>query len=107
MITVKIDETTLLDLLVDRLEWWTDKKDIIELYKEYNNSLIESGCFEGEELDIYTLVDNDWVNYTRVITSDELKKEYNVDINNTDEDDYYDRVLLAIPEKDLYLVRTY
>ena len=106
MITVQIDETTLLDMLVDRVEYWTDEKDIIELYQEYYNNLIEGGCFEGGTLDVAAIVDNDWVNYTRAMTSDELEKEYDIDVKNTD-DNYYDRVLVAMPEKDLYLVQTY
>ena len=106
MITVQIDETTLLDMLVDRVEYWTDERDVIELYQEYYNDLIESGCFEGSVLDIALIVDNDWVNYTRVMTSDELKKEYNIDVNGAD-DIYNEGVLIAMPEKDLYLVQTY
>lgn len=106
MITVQIDETTLLDMLVDRVEYWTDDRDIIELYQEYYNNLIESGCFEDCTLDIAAIVDNDWVNYTQAVTSSELKYEYNIDANNPN-DEHYDRVLVAIAEKDLYLVQTY
>lgn len=106
MITVQIDEVTLLDMLVDRVEYWTDDRDVIELYQGYYNSLIEGGYFEGGVLDIAAIVDNDYVNYTQVMTSDELKTNYDIDINNTD-DNYCNRVLMAIPEKDLYLVQTY
>ena len=106
MITVQIDETTLLDMLVDRVEYWTDDRDVIDLYQEYYNNLIESGCFEGSVLDIAVIVDNDWVNYTRVMTSDELKKEYNIDVNGAD-NIYNEGILIAMPKKDLYLVQTY
>ncbi len=106
MITVQIDETTLLDMLVDRVEYWTDDRDIIELYQEYYNNLIEAGCFEGGTLDIAAIVDNDYVNYTQAMTSDDLKSQYNIDVKDTD-NNYYDRVLEAMPKKDLYLVQTY
>lgn len=106
MITVQIDETTLLDMLVDRVEYWTDNRDIIKLYQEYYNNLIESGCFEGSVLDIAVIVDNDWVNYTQVVTADELKSQYNIDVNSAD-DNYHDRILESNSEKDLYLVQTY
>lgn len=35
MINVKIDETTLLNLFMDRLEYWTSDDDVLALYKSY------------------------------------------------------------------------
>lgn len=35
MINVQIDETTLLNLFMDRLEYWTSDSDVLELYEDY------------------------------------------------------------------------
>ena len=69
MITVKIDENDFLDMLMDRLtEFWTkgDKK-VEELFEKMYQNEIDGGAFEGSTLDIAGIVDNDYVNYTRVI----------------------------------------
>lgn len=50
------------------------------------------------------MVDNDYINYTRVVSSEELKKDWNIDIDNMDDNDI---ILVSIPERDMYLIRTY
>lgn len=69
MITVKIDEDDFLDMLMNRLiEFWTkgDKK-VEELFEKMYQNDIDNGAFEDSTLDIAGIVDNDYVNYTRVI----------------------------------------
>lgn len=69
MITVKIDEDDLLAMLMNRLiEFWTkgDKK-VEELFEKMYQNEIDNGAFEDSTLDIAGIVDNDYVNYTRVI----------------------------------------
>ena len=75
MITVKIDEADLLDMLVDRVGYWTDDRDVKELYSKYYENMVYGGCFEGAELDIHSIVDNDYVNYLTVVD----RKEYEED----------------------------
>ena len=75
MITVKIDEADLLDMLVDRVGYWTDDRDILKLYEQYYDSLVYDGCFDGAELDINSIVDNDYVNYLTVVDRDEYNKD--------------------------------
>ena len=82
MITVKIDENVLLDLLMDRVEYWTQDGDTLELFKNYYTDMIESGCFEGCEMDINIIVDNDYINYFRVMEKDD--PDYDWALENED-----------------------
>lgn len=75
MITVKIDEADLLDMLVDRVGYWTDDDEVIELYSKYYENMIYSGCFEDAELDINSIVDNDYANWCTVVDREEYEKD--------------------------------
>lgn len=61
-----IPDYDVIEFLVNRVKFWTKDKEIIELYKRMYLNLLEVGCFE-EEIDLYDLVDNDYVNYCKVI----------------------------------------
>lgn len=101
MINVQIDETTLLNLLMDRLEYWTTDSDVLELYKEYLRDLIDCGCFEGAEIDVSLIVDNLYINDTAVTDKEGLSKQYSI------ETDDCEKILASNENKDLYLVSTY
>ena len=101
MINVKIDETTLLNLLMDRLEYWTTNANVLALYESYLKELIDCGCFEGAELDVNLIVDNLYVNDTAVTDREGLSQQYDIDVND------YDRILASDEDNDLYLVSTY
>ena len=75
MITVKIDEADLLDMLVDRVGYWTDDRDVLKLYEQYYENMVYNGYFDGAELDINSIVDNDYVNYLTVVDRDEYNKD--------------------------------
>ena len=75
MITVKIDEADLLDMLVDRVGYWTDDRDVLKLYEQYYDSMVYGGCFDGAELDINSIVDNDYVNWLTVVDREEYNKD--------------------------------
>lgn len=100
MITIKIDEDTLLDMLMDRVEFWASDEDVIDLYRDYYEGLVDSGCFEGCELDIMSIVDNDYVNNLTTISKEDFE-QWGIE-DNTD-----DRIQTFNKEKDLYLIRTY
>lgn len=100
MINVQIDETTLLNLFMDRLECWTADDDILVLYGNYLKNLIDCGCFENSELDINLFIDNLYINDTTI-----MDREM-VDDNDIEVDDS-DKVLAKNEDKDLYLVSTY
>ena len=100
MVTIKIDEDTLLEMLLDRVEYWTSNEDVIELYSEYYKDLIYSEYFEDTELDINYIVDNDYINYFTTISKDDFK-DYDI------EDETDERIVTFNEDKDLYLIRTY
>lgn len=101
MINVQIDETTLLNLFMDRLEYWTTDSEVLELYEEYLQNLIYSGCFEGAGLDVSLIVDNLYINNTAVTDKEGLIKDYNIESDNCE------RILARNKDKDLYLVSRY
>ena len=75
MVTVTLSEDDLLNLLVERVKYWTDDREVIELFEQYYDNMVYNGCFEGAELDIMGIVDNDYVNNTSIVT----RKEYEED----------------------------
>ena len=98
MVTVTIDEDTLLKMLLDRLRYWTDDEDEINLYRDYYEGLVYSGCFEGWNLDIMLVVDNDYINNLTTISKEDFEQwgiESEVD----------DKIVAFNEEKDLYLIR--
>ena len=101
MINVKIDETTLLNLFMNRLEYWTTDANVLELYEIYLKDLIDCGCFEGEEIDVDLIVDNLYVNDTAVTDREGLSQQYGIEEND------YDKILASDEDNDLYLVSTY
>lgn len=100
MITVKIDEDTLLDMLIDRVAFWTDDNCTQDLFRDYYESLVYSGCFEDCELDIRNIVDNDYMNNLTTISKEDFEQW---DI----EDETDDSIVAFNEEEDLYLIRTY
>lgn len=100
MITVTIDEDTLLELLLNRVEFWTSDETTINLYEDYYRGLVDSGCFEGCELDIKKIVDNDYINNLTTISKG--------DFGQWDIESEVDDRIEAFNEKEgLYLIRTY
>lgn len=100
MINVKIDETTLLNLFMDRLNYLTTNDDVLGLYESYLKELIDCGCFEGAELYVDIIIDNLYINDTAVTNKKGLSEEYNIEVDD------YDRILASNEDKDLYLVST-
>lgn len=45
MVTVTIDEGLLVELLLDRVEFWTSDEVVLDLYRDYYEGLVNSGCF--------------------------------------------------------------
>ena len=101
MINVKIDETTLLNLFMNRLEYWTTNANVLALYESYLKELINCGCFEGAELDVDLIVDNLYVNDTAVTDKEGWSKQYDIGIDD------YDKILASDEDNDLYLISTY
>lgn len=72
MITVRIDEEYALDLLVKRVERWTDDFETIMLYKAMYENYIDACCWDnGNEFDVTHIVDNDFINFCEVLREDD------------------------------------
>lgn len=100
MITVRIDEQDLLEMLMDRVNFWINDEDVTELFENYYEDMIQSGVFDNCKLDIMAIVDNDYVNNTVIINKEDFE-QYNI------ESEIDDKIIAFDKEKDLYLVRTY
>lgn len=72
---VKIDNDTALDMLMDRVRFWTDDEIVCNLYENMYENYIYEGVFEGGEFDVMGIVDNDYVNYCTVIGEGEYSYE--------------------------------
>ena len=77
MVTVKIDEDELLNMLMNRVKYWTDDEDKLELFEKFYENRVYGGCFNDTELDIMAIVDNDYNNNTSIVTIGEYNKERN------------------------------
>lgn len=68
---VEIDEDDFLEMLMDRVRFWTDDKTTLELYEKMYKDYCDEGVFEGTKASIMEIVDNDYVNYCKVITKED------------------------------------
>ena len=74
MITVRMDEYDVIDLLVNRVKYWTDDDDTIELFEQYYTKEVANGGYS--DFDVKVIVDNDYINYFEVNTIDEIKEQF-------------------------------
>ncbi len=82
MISVRIDEDTLIEMLMDRVRFWTDNPDTLDLYEQYYSNAVWGGVFDGADLDVMGVVDNDYVNWLDVITEDDFENYHIEDEND-------------------------
>lgn len=107
-INVLLDEDYVVDLLVKRVEFWTQDEDIIDLYRKMYENIID--CFDGAELDVSMIVDNDYINKCKIIRKG--NKDYNkvkkLAMNNKSdcsENTVYDHIEAFNDDYSLILVR--
>lgn len=74
-ITVELDEDTALDMLVERVKYWTNDEDELDLFEQMYDSYICGGCFDGGEFNVMRIVDNDYVNWCSIIYKEDTNKE--------------------------------
>lgn len=67
MVNVRISENDLICMLMDRVEQWNSTETALDLYEKMYESEIGAGCFEGAEIDVNLIVDNDVINYCDII----------------------------------------
>ena len=75
MVTVKIDEDELLEMLLERCDYWDVSKNNKDLFEKMYQSYIDGGCFEDAELNIMSIVDDDVVNWCDVLEIDDYDTE--------------------------------
>lgn len=63
---VEIDDSTALEMLVDRVKFWDDDSLVVALYEEMYENMIDNGFFNGGEFDVNSIVDNDYVNWCTI-----------------------------------------
>lgn len=78
---VKIDEGLALDMLMNRVNYWTDDEEVYHLYEAMYENYVYDGVFDGGEFDVMAIVDNDYVNWCNVISEgdeayEDIKKLY-------------------------------
>lgn len=76
MITVKIDEYDALEMLMERAEYWTDDALTLSLYRQMYDNYVYCGCFDDCEFDVMKIVDNDYVNWCKII--EEGDQDYDI-----------------------------
>lgn len=102
MHTVKIDEDTMIEMLMDRLitAWNPDDPDIVEIYHQYYTDMVENGVYDNTEFDVMDIVDNDWINYTDIYAPEDAALEYDLEMSaEPDTDEYIDDVIDALEDK--------
>lgn len=85
---VDVENEILLKLLIERVKFWTDDQDVIDLYESMYENYFENDLF-SEKFNMYEIVDNDYVNWCSVISEgdedfekvQELVKNYEYDIS--------------------------
>lgn len=65
---IRVDNDTVVETLVNRLNYWTDDEATHELFRKMYESYVDGGCYEGCEFDVMQIVDNDYVNYCDVVS---------------------------------------
>ena len=97
MITVKISKDDLVEMLCNRVEYLTNDAAVVRLFRAYYYENAE--LFDGMELNINLIVDNDYYNNFNIYESlEEIMQDF-----NEDEEEAKDRIVMH--NGALYLVR--
>lgn len=75
MISIQMDSDDMIEALVDRVGYWTNNSDVLELFEQYYEHAVEGGCFDGSEFDVMSIVDNDYVNNTSITYRGEYEEK--------------------------------
>lgn len=75
LVTVKIEDWKLLDMLLDRCDAWDISRNNKDLFEIMYQSYIDGDVFDGMELNIMKIVDNDAVNYCSVLYKEDTNKD--------------------------------
>lgn len=73
--SVKIDNDKMINMLLERLGYWTDDDITFRLYEAMYKNYVYGGCFDDGEFDVKSIVDNDYANLCTVISEDDDEYE--------------------------------
>ena len=73
MVTIRIKESDLLKMLIERVKQWNNSETALDLYEKMYESEIDDGCFENAKVDVNLIVDNDVINYCNIIEKSNSK----------------------------------
>ena len=67
-ITIEVDDDDALDMLMDRVDFWAKGDEVaLDLYQQMYENWIAERFFDGGKFDVKEIVDNDWVNYCKIV----------------------------------------
>lgn len=98
-LNIKINVETLVDLLVERVSFWTEDKREQELFKKYYENNIDwiSQVDDTGGFDVNYIVDNDYINNFHIVNGKENLEEYEKEkIEETIEDKENNKTLFLI-----------
>ena len=111
-IIIKIDEDDALEMLMDRVHYWTDNPEVLELYSQMYWKMIDSGYFNGSnDFNPKNIVDNDYINWCEVIEPqdenfDEILKLYKSGEREVDGKGFgFERIEAVSDDETLILMR--
>lgn len=86
-IDVKVKKDDVIDLLVNRVTFWSNNEEVVKLFRQMYERYVDEGVFD--ELNVNLIVDNDYVNNCKVIEKgdeefekvQELAKQGYIDIS--------------------------
>lgn len=76
LVNVQMERYELLELLMDRVKYWKEDQDIIDLYEKMYSNYIDNNAFCNITLNVMDIVDNDIINYCEVITKQEYPNDF-------------------------------
>lgn len=105
MITITIDEQELVEILTERVRFWTNDEITINLYNEMYEDRVYNAAIEVNN-GISYIVDNDYVNYCNTVDKKDNESDYNklLDAYN---DDKYDVSCIQFDNIDASYIEAY
>lgn len=68
---IEVDNDDIFNMLIERVEYWTDDQDVIDLYAQMYERYVDGEIWHGGEFNVMTIVDNDYVNWCDVVCEGE------------------------------------
>lgn len=76
MITIEIENEDYLEMLMDRVRFWTSDDTTLALFEEHYKRVVDELDGQTVTNTVQEIVDNDYVNYYSVMDKEELKSNY-------------------------------